>query len=254
MAADSEPAAKPRKKIAYPGIVGDLREEILSGAHKYGDRLPAEPALMARFEASRPTVHRALTELEHEGLVELQRGNGTFVRYLRPVLRNIGVRMSADVWGSGKSVWDAETEGREYATDSGRVSRGAAPEDAERFLETDDVWIRERRHLVDGAPVMLSVSYYPADIVDGSQITEADTGPGGSPARLAELGHAPSGNGERIRLRRPTADERKRLQLPRGTQVADIVRVSRDADGRTVEVTEMVANGDVFVFQVDYTP
>lgn len=248
-------ADEKKRKTApsYPQIVADLKSQIEAGVYSYDDQLPTEPILMERYNVSRPTAHRALAELEWEGLAEVRRGSGTFVRYLRPILRNISGRMSADVWGNGNSVWDAETEGRDYATDSGRVIRGTAPEDAAEVLETDDVWIRERRHLVDGAPVMLSVSYYPADIVGGSRITEADTGPGGSPARLAELGHAPHKNGERFKLRRPTVDERKRLQLPRGTQVMTFMRVSRDAEGRAIEVTKMVANGDVYIFQIDYT-
>jgi GntR family transcriptional regulator len=241
------------KTPAYAQIVGDLRTAILGGTYKYDDRLPTEAALMDSYNCSRPTAHRALSELEFEGLVELQRGLGTFVRYLAPILRKVGERMSADVWGAGKSVWEMETDGRNYSTDSGSSTRGPAPEQPAGLLGTDDAWIRERRHLVDGCPVMLSVSYYPADVVAASRIEESDTGPGGSPARLAELGHAPKRHRERFFNRQPSADERRRLQLPRGTRVVDILRVSKDAEDRVVEVTEMVANSNVFVFQVDYT-
>jgi GntR family transcriptional regulator len=244
-----------RRKSApsYPQIVEDLRSQILSGAYKYNDQLPTEPILMERYGVSRPTAHRALAELEFEGLAEVRRGAGTYVRYLRPLLRNIGKRMSAEVWGGGNSPWDLETEGRDRSEDSGRVHRGEPPEAVVEALGTNDAWIRERRHLVDGCPVMLSRSYYPASIVQGSQITEEKTGRGGSPARLAELGHAPHRHEERFRTLRPSDDQRKRLQLPRGTKVVEITRVSWDADGQPVEVTEMVANSDVYTFQVDYT-
>jgi GntR family transcriptional regulator len=246
-------AAEQRKKPSYPQIVEDLRSQIIAGTYKYNDQLPTEPILMERYGVSRPTAHRALAELEFEGLAEIQRGSGTFVRYLRPITRNIGLRMSAEVWGNGTSVWDLETDGRDYSVDSGRVAREKAPGPVAEKLGSDDAWIRERRHLVDKCPVMLSASYYPARIVDGSRITEEETGRGGSPARLAELEHAPSRHREQFHGRHPSAEERKRLQLPRGTKVVAITRVSWDAEGQVVEVTEMVANGDIYIFQVDYT-
>lgn len=237
----------------YLEILDGLRSQIVNGQIKYNEKLPIEPELMKRHAASRPTVHRAMVELELEGLVELRRGVGAFARHVRPVVRNIGKRFSSEVWRSGKSVWAQETEGRAYGFDSGKVERTQAPARVAELLGVTDAWARYRRHLIDGAPVMLSVSYYPADIVEGSQITEADTGPGGSPARLDELGHGPRENSERFRYRHPTDDERKRLQLPRGTDVVEITRVCWDANDRAVEVTEMVANVRAFEFQVDYT-
>lgn len=246
------PPTTPKGSPKYLSIVDDLRQQIISGQIKYGEKLPIEPELMEKHAASRPTVHRAMVELEIDGLVELRRGVGAFARYVQPVVRNIGKRFSSEVWRSGKSVWAQESQDRAYSAET-KVGPGSAPERVIELLGVGDVWTRERRHFIDGAPVMLSVSYYPADIVAGSQITEPDTGPGGAPARLDELGHAPHENSERFRFRHPSDTERKRLQLPRGTDVVDIVRVCWDANDRAVEVTEMVANSKAFVFQVDYT-
>lgn len=238
----------------YPQILEELRAEIVGGKYAYGVRLPSEPEFMERFKASRPTVHRALAELEDEGFIEIQQGAGSFARFIRPMLRNIGKRMAAAIWLSGQSVWDAETEGREYEARLVSKKRGKPIAAAAPYLGDVDAWTREREHYVDGAPVMLSWSSYPALLADGSRIAEDDTGPGGAPAVLAELGHAPHHHSERWRVvRRLPADQRKRLSLPRGTRAVVILRVSRDADDRVVEVTEMVANSDAFVFQVDYT-
>ncbi|EMF24625.1 GntR family transcriptional regulator [Streptomyces gancidicus BKS 13-15] len=51
--------------------------------------------------------------------------------------------------------------------------------------------VRRRRFLVDSKPVLLATSYLPLSLVAGSAITQEDTGPGGTYARLSELGHAP---------------------------------------------------------------
>ena len=86
--------------------------------------------------------------------------------------------------------------------------------------------------MLDGKPVLLSTSYLPASIVAGSAITQEDTGPGGSYARLAELGHAPAHFREDVRARMPQPEETKALDLPSsGTPVVDIVRTAFTAGG-----------------------
>jgi GntR family transcriptional regulator of arabinose operon len=54
--------------------------EIESGKLKDGDRLPSEAELVRQFSASRPTVARALRDLQNLGLVERKVGSGTYVR------------------------------------------------------------------------------------------------------------------------------------------------------------------------------
>lgn len=57
-----------------------LEQEIRSGGFQAGDRLPPEPELMRRFDASRGTVRKAYDALVHIGLVERNSGKGSFVR------------------------------------------------------------------------------------------------------------------------------------------------------------------------------
>lgn len=237
----------------YQTIVDDFRAAIASGSYKFDDQLPTEGVIMDEYDVSRPTAHRAMVELEALGLVETRRGVGTFVRAWTPIIRDIGKRMAADVWGSGESVWSFETAGRDYGVDSELVRHGKAPDYIAKLLNESEVVIRKRRHVVDGRPVMLSVSYYPAFIARGSAIETPDTGPGGSPARLAELGFAPARNSERLRVRLATAAERKELRLPKGGVVAEFRRKTTDKKGTPVEVTEMIAAADAYVFQFDYT-
>ena len=56
---------------------------------------------------------------------------------------------------------------------------------------------------LDDKPVLLATSYLPASVVAGSAITREDTGPGGTYARLAELGYKPVHFREEIRSRMP---------------------------------------------------
>jgi DNA-binding LacI/PurR family transcriptional regulator len=54
--------------------------DIESGRLKEGDRLPSEIELVRQFATSRPTVARALRDLQNLGLVERKVGSGTYVQ------------------------------------------------------------------------------------------------------------------------------------------------------------------------------
>lgn len=58
----------------------DLRVQIAAGAFAPSGKLPSEAQLVERFGVSRPTVARALRDLQSEGLVERRVGSGTYVR------------------------------------------------------------------------------------------------------------------------------------------------------------------------------
>lgn len=74
-------------------ISRELRGEI--AADKYGSsgQLPSEAQLVERFGVSRPTVARALRDLQDEGLIHRQAGSGTFVQ------PQAGTKTAAEVLG-----------------------------------------------------------------------------------------------------------------------------------------------------------
>jgi len=61
-------------------IYEKIREEIVSGRYGNGRRLPSEAELVDRFKVSRPTVGRALRDLQVAGLVVRRAGAGSFTR------------------------------------------------------------------------------------------------------------------------------------------------------------------------------
>src|SRR4051794_38312422 len=63
----------------YKRIYLDLREALAVGTYNQGEKLPSENDLVETFGASRPTVRRALAQLEADGLVERRAGSGTYV-------------------------------------------------------------------------------------------------------------------------------------------------------------------------------
>jgi DNA-binding transcriptional MocR family regulator len=57
-----------------------LTQDIATGRYAAGQRLPSESALVKAFGASRPTVNRALRELQLSGVIERRAGSGSYVR------------------------------------------------------------------------------------------------------------------------------------------------------------------------------
>jgi GntR family transcriptional regulator len=232
----------------YRQIADQLRNAITRGEFTPGAKLPSERVLMDRYQTSRVTVRQAIAVLGAEGLIDVEHGRGVFVRS-RPPLRRLGrERLGRREREAGKGAFlsDAMAAGREASAEV-EVARGVAPpEVAERLhlSQGDQVLILRRRMLADGQPVQLATSYLPLQLVEGTQIEQADTGTGGTYARLEELGHRLGRFQEDLSARMPLPDEARALRLGAGVPVIRVVRTAFDEQGAPVEVNEMVLAAD----------
>lgn len=113
-------------------ILADIESRILSGEWPPGYRIPFEHELTARYDCSRMTVSKALTQLANAGLIERRRKAGSFVT--RPhsqsaVLEIQDVR--AEVAALGLPYrFEIVTRQRRRATRADRALFGVAPQDA----------------------------------------------------------------------------------------------------------------------------
>jgi GntR family transcriptional regulator, arabinose operon transcriptional repressor len=64
----------------YEAVRQYFAKAISSGEYGPGQRLPSESELVKTFGASRPTVNRALRELQLAGVIERRAGSGSYVR------------------------------------------------------------------------------------------------------------------------------------------------------------------------------
>ena len=79
-------------------ITTSLREMLADGRLKPGDRMPSSQELARLWKAPEPTVHRALTPLVKEGLLERTPRVGTFVRQREERLTHVGIYATGDLW------------------------------------------------------------------------------------------------------------------------------------------------------------
>ena len=86
-------------------IFETLKRDILDGKYEAGKPLPSAPALMRRLGVARATVDRAMSALEHEGLVEKRKGSGTY-----PVKREL-ITFGVIVPEAGRPFYSRVCEG-----------------------------------------------------------------------------------------------------------------------------------------------
>lgn len=252
-------ARTPGERPKYRAVADDLRARVNTGEFDASSkrRLPTERDLVEHYAVSQMTIRQALGVLRDEGLLESRVGSGWFVVEWRPIVRNALKRLSADQWGQGRSMWDVDIDDRAMAV-LGRteVQLVDAPGDVARALDIEPgerVWVRDRRYVVDESLVMRATSYIPDEFAHDTKITEHDTGPGGTYARLADAGHAPESFREQVRCRMATPAEVDDLRLAAGAPVIEQHRLAMRADGRVVEVNRMVLDASKFLLVYDFS-
>lgn len=242
----------------YRQIAADLRGRIATGEYSPTGKLPGEKVLAAQWETSTATASNALKLLAREGVIEIRRGAGSFVRNRNPILRNANARLSKSQWGEGKAIWQVDL-GDHYPVPETEVYRSGekgapeVPDVVREHLPAETYLIRDRRYTVDGQPVQLSRSYFDYDLVKGTRIEKRDSGPGGVYNRLLDLGYEVKDPDEFVRGRNPTEDEAKRLRITTDRPVVEIVRLAATEEGKLLEVNVMVLVGDAYVLQYKVT-
>lgn len=83
------------RERARDDVFGRLREAIISGRIRPGERLPGERQLCERFGVGRPTLREALRSLEATGLIEVRPGKGGGSYAVTPSEATVGDALAA---------------------------------------------------------------------------------------------------------------------------------------------------------------
>lgn len=242
-------------KPVYQQLADSLRSKIEHGELPAGEQLPTEKALSEEFGAARATVRQGLTVLVNEGLIVPSRPRGYFVRkhelsYYRPQAewRPHPASPEMDRW-----VEEQTTLGRKP---SQRISVEIIqpPDKVAMRLglkATDLVVARRRTRYLDGQPFNLNDSFYPFELVQGSEIVNPADVAHGTNQTLTNLGYEQVRAIDEIEARMPLPDEATRLELGPGTPVALHRVTGYTADDRPVRhtVNVLVGSKHVIVFE-----
>ncbi|WP_199117435.1 FadR/GntR family transcriptional regulator [Pedobacter sp. ASV28] len=118
-------------------IIGQLKQLIISGQLKPGDRLPAERVLSERFGLGRSYIREAILKLEFYGLLKTNPQSGTYVAGLSI---NVIDNIISDIIKFNKDDFNALIEARYH------LELNAVKLAAERRTEEDLASIRSAMH------------------------------------------------------------------------------------------------------------
>jgi GntR family transcriptional regulator len=135
------------------------------------------------------------------------------------------------------------------------VGRGPVPPDIASWIGIEpggDVVIRKRLQLLDDVPAVISTSYYPLWVAEGTRLESAGALPEGPDNLIERLGHRFARGMELFRTRMPTPDEARLLELDPGVPVARMLHIDWDPQGRTLQVADDLYAGDRHEFAFEW--
>jgi GntR family histidine utilization transcriptional repressor len=219
-AAEVRPAAP--RTLPYEAVKASLRQRIAAGGWRPGFRLPSERELVQTFGCARMTVHRALRELEDEGLIERRQGSGSYVAELQPISNLLQVRDIHD---------EIAERGHTHATRVCSTARErASAEVAAAMRLRKGAWVFHVRlvHLENGVPIQLEDRHV-NPLLAPDLLTHDFSGV--TPSRLL-FEHAPLTEAEQVvEAVLAAPDEACLLEVPTGSALLMVSRrtVSRGA-------------------------
>jgi GntR family transcriptional regulator len=243
-------------KSQYGQIADLIRDRIEQGVYPAGSLLPSEDHLAHELGVSRVTVNRAVGLLRSSGDVRVRRGTGVVVRSMPRIVRDAKARYAAREQGTGAGEVEIRKLNLQSRTDYDEIGRTTPPADVARALglrRNEATLVRRRVLYADDQPTQIADSYYPWSLVkDCPPLHQADTGVGGSLARLTEIGYPPLHYSEDVDVRMPTAEEQQRLDLDSSQPVFRIWHIAYTHDRRPIEVCIHVMPGHVWTLHYEW--
>ncbi len=234
-----------------------LRAEIQEGTRRPGSQLPTESEIQRDYGVSRTTIRAALSTLVAEGLVVTRKGFGSYVRDRPPLRRVSSTHRHASHRASGKPEFDTEAiaQGQVPSRRMMMTGRGPVPSDIAGWLGCqagEEAMIRQRLQLLDDVPAVISTSYYPLWVAEGTRLESPDALPEGPDNLIEQLGYRFARGVELLRARMPTPQEVWLLELEPGVPVVRLLHVDYDPEGRALQVADDLYAADQHEFAFEW--
>lgn len=231
MATHDTPPATP----LWKQVLADLEDRLVRG--EITGRFPTDRELVEHYGVSRHTVREAVRYLKARGIIERERGRGSFVaqpEFLQPL-------------GTLYSIFRAvEAQGATQTSDVIALDTRTDARAARRFgLPTDEELVHlERLRYADRRPLALDTVWLPPDL--GQHLLDVDFT---HTALYDELerraGVTPTAGSETITPLAPDDDLAELLELEDGEALLRIERISKH-QARTIECRITLIRGSRF--------
>lgn len=225
----------------YLQIAADLAMRI-GQEEGFRDRLPSEAALVTRYGVSRITIRLALDHLARRGLVVRRQGRGTFVAPERNAVTSEPIHGLADILAAQGVEPELEL-----------LAFGPAPAPAPVVealgLESADALLLRRSYHVAGQPAALTEVFYPPSV--GSAFTRTEAEAHSSVMLLTRFAGLRLVKSDiTVRVQVASTDLAEILQVPAGTALMVIRRITYTEAGNPCEYSTLFARAGVAEFAV----
>lgn len=239
------------KKRTAREVADAIRTRVLNKEKNPGDTLATIAELAEQYEVARETIRAAVNILASEGLVRSVHRRGVVVQdrvRRRRIRRGQVVTRNPHTGYVFPATHDAGERWVAHGTPH-RSLEAAPPIVGDTFgVEVGSSVLRRRRVTSpEGEPAFQLVDTWLSSqaVADAPQVAEPSTGPGGYLDRLEEAGHGPMSWREVIRVRMPSAEEAKLLEIATAMPVFEITMIGYSArDDVPLEVTVKVIPSD----------
>jgi GntR family transcriptional regulator len=232
----------------YSQLTRILREQILAGVWKPGERLPSEGELGATYGLSRTAIRQALGQLVAEHLVVKEKGRGSFVS--RPRLAEFVVQ---ELRGFYEEMQEA---GYLVRTEPLAQRLTRVPPEVAPYLGVamdSEVVQLDRLRLVDEEPMVLVTTYLPYPRF--AALLELDLREESLYALLSSRFALRSAGGFRhVEATLATAEAAATLRVRRGSPLLRLSAVNLDEGGAAFEWFSALYRGDRTCFQLSVGP
>ena len=223
----------------YEQLMDQIKEDIVKGGYRGGEKLPSEIQLAKQNQVSVITARKAINELVAQGLVEKRQGKGTFVATPK-IDRDYSKILSFSEVCREQGL----TPGSRTLTQ--RLEK--PPEKIQKALgmpQGADSVVISRLRLVDGEPIAIETSYFPMEYSFLLNESLEDS----LFAILSEkAGTHIRGSKKQIEICRATDEEAKLLNLRRSAPLLLIRSIAYGDDGKPVYGCTQLINGERFRF------
>jgi GntR family transcriptional regulator len=225
----------------YAQVELALAASIADGSLKPGTQLPSEEALIERFAVSRTTIRLTIQNLARRGLVEIQRGKGTFVT--EPKLTQELTELSGfveDMQALGRHA-TARVLDKQVVAASKSVAKQLALTPRTKVVRI------QRVRLADGVPLSFDETWLPREL--GEKVMQNDLATEPIFSLLEKKYDTPLVEAE-YRLEAVSADAAvaKALEIASGSPIFLVERTSYAADRRPVDFEKLHYRGDKIRF------
>ncbi len=222
----------------YIQVYESLKNEILEGELKQGERLPPEESLAKKFNISRVTLRKSIAMLIDEGLVFPQQGVGTFVSK---------VNISADYTKLSSLSDEVRAQGQEPGAQVLSIDEVDYDAEIHKSLgleKTKKVICVKRIRTADNLPVAVQYSYFSKDIFQEFEIKDRDTDLQSLFLLMEKSGFILSKAVETISATLATKEHSKMLEIIPGASLLYITRISYSNRGDPLEMMRMYVRPD----------